>query len=461
MSNDFNEVNVYTGVPAAQEQGDMETSSGLFAPAVHAAGGTIMGAEQSRAVAEIQAALTIAQSRPRDEMRAFLRIKTACQRIKLAEQAAYAYKRGSSLVTGPSIRLAEVMAQCWGNLRYGFEELTRKKGESECKAYCWDLETNTMAERKFVVRHRRDKAGGPVELSQERDIYELLANQAQRRVRACILEVIPGDIVDMAQEECAKTIEKGGSKPIEDRARDMLVSFKELGVTQEMIEDLLQHSLSAIVPAEFVRLQQIYKSIRDGVASREEFFKLQRPARPQQQDENMEPNKGETEAPVQAEENKQKASRIVRRNVQPNPDPEDPARFVTRGITTEQIKAVLASSDPAVFDRVRDMLDEIGKAPDGRALTADDLSWLDAGQGEELMRDLAEADPEDESNLAQQSDPEIEKIMGQYNTVMAEFPEETARARKVLKIKDNQLVTTEMAKAIVKKVNQLLDEEAA
>lgn len=230
--------------------------------------------EQSRAVAEAQAAMLVAQARKRDELMAYDKIMSACQRASLAESAMYAYKRGGVLVEGPSIRLAEVLARSWGNITYGLRELSRNGGESEVEAFAWDLETNTRVTRQFVVRHIRDKKGGGVALTEERDIYELAANMGQRRVRACLLELIPADIVEAAVTKCKKTIADGGGVPLEDRVRSMVVSFGTLGVTKDMIEAWLQHSVSAIVPAQLVKLSQIYQSIKTGVATREEFFDL-------------------------------------------------------------------------------------------------------------------------------------------------------------------------------------------
>ena len=54
----------------------------------------------------------------------------------------------------------------------------------------------------------------------------------------------------------------------------MVVAFGEIGVTQGMIEGYLQHKITAIVPAQLVKLTGIYKSIKDGVADRTEFFSL-------------------------------------------------------------------------------------------------------------------------------------------------------------------------------------------
>ena len=109
----------------------------------------------SRQAQEVQAAMVIAKKFPRDEVQSFNRIMKACQRKTLAEQAMYEYPRGGTKVTGPSIRLAEAMAQNWGNLDYGIVELEQKNGESQVMAYAWDLETNTRQTKIFSVPHIR------------------------------------------------------------------------------------------------------------------------------------------------------------------------------------------------------------------------------------------------------------------------------------------------------------------
>ena len=97
----------------------------------------------SRQAQEVQAAMVIAKKFPRDEVESFNRIMRACQRKKLAEQSMYEFPRGTTKVTGPSIRLAEAAAQNWRNIDFGVIELEQKNGESQVMAYAWDLETNT------------------------------------------------------------------------------------------------------------------------------------------------------------------------------------------------------------------------------------------------------------------------------------------------------------------------------
>lgn len=267
-NHDFGDIQVFTGqeIAKAQQQQSLEMQQGFV--------GGALAVDQARAVAEVQAAMVIARMNPRNEIQAYNQIIRACKRKSLAESAKYAYKRGGTLVTGPSIRLAEVLARSWGNMTYGLRELSRGNGSSIMQAFAWDLETNTRVTREFEVRHIREKQGGNVTLTSERDIYELSANMGQRRVRACILEIIPGDIVEAAEAQCDKTLREGDGTPFEDRLRNMVVAFSEFGVTGEMIEKRIGHKLDAMVPAELVQLTQIYRSLRDGMANREEFFDL-------------------------------------------------------------------------------------------------------------------------------------------------------------------------------------------
>jgi len=233
---------------------------------------------QSRAAQEVQGAMVVAKRFPRDETAAIARILQACKRKTLAEQSQYAYPRGGTKVEGPSIRLAEVLAQNWGNIESGVIELERKERESIAMAYCWDLESNARDVKVFTVPHVRDRSeakGGSVELSDGRDIYELVANMGARRKRACILAIIPGDVVDHAVEQCDKTLEGDTKEPLIDRVRKMASAFADLTVTIPLLERRLGHVLDATTEAELAGLRKIFASLRDGMSKREDWFQLQ------------------------------------------------------------------------------------------------------------------------------------------------------------------------------------------
>ncbi len=236
--------------------------------------------EKSRAVQEVQASLVIAKKFPRDETNAFLRIKKACERITLAEVAEYAFPRGGQTVRGPSIRLAEVMAQNWGNMEHGIRELDQGVDAdgitySLAQAYAWDKETNVRSELTFKVRHEMQlKDGRRKRLTDPRDMYEHVANYGARRKRACILAVIPGDIVDAAVKACRNTIKKGDGKPMADRIREMVAAFIGLGVTREMLEKRLGHDVDITTQDELVDLVAVHNAIRDKQVSRSEVFEM-------------------------------------------------------------------------------------------------------------------------------------------------------------------------------------------
>ena len=233
----------------------------------------LVASTEARAIAEVQAAYVIAKKFPRNQHESYQAIMESCKRPFLAEQAMYAYPRGGALVTGPSIRLAEAMAQSWGNLDCGVREISQANGVSVAEAYAIDLQTNTRVTKVFHVAHVRDTKKGRQKLTDARDIYEMVANQGSRRLRACILGILPGDVIEAAVNQCKKTMETG-ELPLADRIRLMIDKFKEVGVTVELLEKRLGHKLDATIPQEIVTLQGIYKSIKDGFASREDFFDI-------------------------------------------------------------------------------------------------------------------------------------------------------------------------------------------
>ena len=235
---------------------------------------TMMAVEQSRAIQEVQAAFVIAKNYPRDEVTAENRIVQACKRVSLAEQAEYAYPRGGQQITGPSIRLAETLARYWGNLNYGIRELSNNSSVSEMEAYCHDLETNTKASRVFRVPNERHSRRGVTKLSDPRDVYENNANQGARRLRACILEVIPGDVVEIAIEQCHKTLSGQSDTPIKDRIKAMVAAFEGLGVSKAQIEERFQKNVQALLEVDLVKLRQIFSSIKDGMSKAEDWFQV-------------------------------------------------------------------------------------------------------------------------------------------------------------------------------------------
>ena len=234
---------------------------------------SMMNVQSQKEVAEIQAQMVIAQKFPRNEKKACDKIINACSRPSLAEKALYQYARGGTDVSGLSIRMAEALAIAWKNIKFGVEELERKSKESICEAFAIDLEANVKVSKKFVVRHFRETKRGSYKLESDRDIGELIANQGARKVRACILALIPADVQEVAIQTVHSTL-KSAVEITPEKIKGMVDAFKPFGVTKEMLEARIQRRLDTITPALMVNLGKIYNSLKDGMSQPSEWFEM-------------------------------------------------------------------------------------------------------------------------------------------------------------------------------------------
>ena len=222
--------------------------------------------EMSRAVAEVQAAVTVAMGNPRNVQNALNEMRQVCQIKSVAENAFFRFGRGGQQVTGPTIHLARELARAWGNITYGIVELSRNevKGESEMMASAWDLQTNTRAATTFIVKANRDTKDGKKRLTDERDIYEMNANMGARRVREQIFAVLPQWYRDEAIDLCNKTLRDGGGTPLPQRISAAIDNFGAQGVSTELLERKLGRSSGEWTSHDLAALTVVWKSIERG-----------------------------------------------------------------------------------------------------------------------------------------------------------------------------------------------------
>ena len=227
--------------------------------------------EQARAVAEVAAAVQVAQQNPRDIRRAWADMQEACGRLGLASRAFYNVKNRGS---GPSVHLARELARIWGNMDYGVHELYRDdaRAMSEIRAYAWDQQTNMRSSRTFQVPHARMANGQRKPLTDLQDVYLNNQNIGARAVRESIFAALPADFVAEAQERCRATIERGDGKPLVERIAAMVEVFKPLGVTVAQIEDRLDRKRGQWTAADVADLAVVYASIKRGETTAAEEF---------------------------------------------------------------------------------------------------------------------------------------------------------------------------------------------
>lgn len=219
--------------------------------------------EQSRAVAEVQAAVVVAQQVPRDTRRAEAEMEDACKRKALAERAFYSVpNRGR----GPSVHLARELARIWGNVQYGVHELSRDDaaGESEIIAFAWDVQANTRSSRTFIVPHQRMVQKKRTDLTDLGDVYLNNQNIGARAVRECIFTVLPDWYVEAAKDICARTIKEGDGKPLSERLTAMVGTFKAIHVTERQIADRLGKKRGQWDAGDLAAMTVVYQSISRG-----------------------------------------------------------------------------------------------------------------------------------------------------------------------------------------------------
>lgn len=227
--------------------------------------------EQSRAVAEVAAAVQVAQANPRDIDRATADMRDTCGRLPVANRAFYAVpNRGQGL----SVHLMRELARIWGNTDYGVRELRRDDdaGVSEMQAWAWDQQTNTRSTRSFIQPHQRMKGRERQALVDLNDIYLSNQNTGARAVRECIASVLPDWFIAEAQGVCETTLNDGEGKSPEVRSREAVTAFSNHSVTRAQLEDYVGAKFGKWTPAMLADLQRVYVSItQDGMAP-SEFF---------------------------------------------------------------------------------------------------------------------------------------------------------------------------------------------
>lgn len=232
--------------------------------------------QESKELSEIKGKMFLARQFPRDPDYSLQAVLRECKRKELAEAATYEFPRGDSVVKGPSIRLVEVLARHWGNIDCGITEVDTRDGMTTIKCFAWDLQTNVADEKTFTVKHERFTKKGSYKLTDERDIYEAVANKGARRKRACLLAVMPGWYVDEALRACEETLAASISdgKSMEEVIGTVVSAFSEFGINPEQISEKLGKDVDKLSKNDVVKLRHLYSAIKDGFVKPADAFGL-------------------------------------------------------------------------------------------------------------------------------------------------------------------------------------------
>ncbi len=225
--------------------------------------------EQARAVAEVAAAIQVAQSFPRSPEVVREQMRALCTSYAVAQEAFYEVpNRGS----GMSVHLARELARIYGNVDYGVRELSRTDGHSEMQAWAWDQETNTRNTRSFIQPHAKSTRQGRKELTDLNDIYLSNQNTGAKAVRECIFAILPGWLKAEAGKLLGETLQRGEGVPLADRIAEAVQAFGSRNITPVQLERHIGRSQASWREEDVATLQRVWASItRDGMPATEFF----------------------------------------------------------------------------------------------------------------------------------------------------------------------------------------------
>lgn len=211
------------------QDGEIVPTGGL--PAEYASQQQSLAVELARA--EVDQQITTARAYPRSITKAVQNITSlATLDEQSAEECVYALPRGGKPITGPSVRLAEIIASQWGNSRVGARvvHVDRKEMFVEAEGVFHDLESNTATTAR-VRRRISDKKGRLL----SDDMIVVTGNAAcSIAKRNAILGGVPKGVWRKAYDQ-VEAVLSGDVQTLAERKERAFKAFAAFGVTPEML----------------------------------------------------------------------------------------------------------------------------------------------------------------------------------------------------------------------------------
>jgi len=227
--------------------------------------------QQDKAAIDIQ--ISTAKAYPRNIKRA---IENAIAIVTLdketAETCTYAVPRGGKTISGPSVHLAKILAQNWGNLRIESKVVDVDAKHITSQAVAFDLENN-LAIKVEVKRSIMTNKG-----RMNDDMITVTGNAGNSiALRNAVLSVIPRAIVDKVYSEAKHKITGDVSNETKLIARRKQV-FDGLKNTYSLTEaEILavigKASIDHVISDDLVVLIGIGQAIKDGDTTVDQAFR--------------------------------------------------------------------------------------------------------------------------------------------------------------------------------------------
>ena len=224
--------------------------------------------------AEIDIQIATAKQYPRDLNAVLNKIATyATMDRETAEDCFYVLRRkdrdgNDSVIEGLSVRMAEIIAGAWGNIRVQARIIGNDGRQITAQAICHDLETN-FAVSKEVKRSIVTKKG----YTFSEDMQVVTGNAAcSIAFRNAVLTVIPKAVTKRIINE-VKQVALGQSIDLEQSRQNVIQYFAKLGVKQEDLFFYLGvKSVQEIDKQKIFELRATANAIKEGTTTIQECF---------------------------------------------------------------------------------------------------------------------------------------------------------------------------------------------
>lgn len=224
--------------------------------------------------AEVDIQISTAKQYPREVSRVLNQIKTyATMDMETAEDCFYALRRGkgsdAQVIEGISVRLAEIIAGAWGNLRVQTRIIGNDGKTITAQAVCHDLESN-LAVSLEVKRRITDKNGR----TYSEDMQVVTGNAASAiAYRNAVLKVVPKAVTKKVVNEI-KQVALGQSIDLETRRQRLVQYFAQIGVMQSELLAYCEVKTVDQIDTEMVfELRGLANAIKEGTTTVKETFK--------------------------------------------------------------------------------------------------------------------------------------------------------------------------------------------
>lgn len=181
--------------------------------------------------------------------------------IETARSAEYAKPVGGGTVKGPSVRLAEIVCLCWGNVEVNIEEPIIGDKSVTVQAYAWDLERNIRVPGIATMSICKSNGSRYPQHMVETTVVAC-ASKARRNA---ILAVVPRAYVNDLLE-AAKAVAEKHAPPLEETRARMLEHFaRTYKVTAEQVYQYLGvEGVADITQQHVAELRAVVEALKEG-----------------------------------------------------------------------------------------------------------------------------------------------------------------------------------------------------